>query len=61
MLVCLSLDRGVYRLESDEGQTVLNDFHSITEPYDLAKRIEQKRCEPVRVCFADHNGALRTQ
>jgi hypothetical protein len=49
----MSLRSGQYRLETDEGDPVLPDFYTITDPYELAHRIEQQRHEPVTVRFAN--------
>jgi hypothetical protein len=46
LLVCISRAHGLYRVEDDEGGTLLANFASITEPYLLAERIAQAQRQP---------------
>jgi hypothetical protein len=53
VLVCFSRAHGLYRVEDDEGCTLLATFASIPDPYVLAERIAQAQRQPVTVQFRE--------
>ena len=53
VLLCLSAERGLYRIDDHSGGTVLGPFYSVTDPYLMAQRLADGRNEFVRLVLSD--------
>ena len=53
VLVCVSAVQGRYRIEDDEGNTLIKEFFSIANPLLLAQRVANTRGYPVTLRVDD--------
>ena len=56
VLVCLSSERGQYRVDDDRGDLLLAPFYSARDSKRLAQRLADEHHEVVRLRISDQDG-----